>query len=941
MNQLLWDAYRKNATAFVHEWAHERDEKGEAHSYWDAFLKIFHLERRRFARHEGRVKREGNRQGFIDLIWKGKMLVEHKSAHLDKPEDFDKTFKQAMEYVHGLPPEERPRRVILCNFKRFRIYDTENRPGGGFTEIAIADLPQRLAEFAFIPEFAGELIEKEEKANLDAVERIANIHKVLKSGHYTGHDLELLLVRMLFCMFAEDTGIFEPKQFSRYILNETLANGSEIGEALVELFEVLNTPVRKRGDVGPALKQFPYVNGGLFAEKLSRIPPGSMGLRNALETCSMFDWAGISPEIFGSLFQAVLDDTERRALGAHYTSDTNIRRLIDPLFLDDLWAEFHAVRQEPKRLNAFRLKLGRLRFLDPACGCGNFLVVTYRELRLLDLEVVKALQGIQYVTDTGLLANVRLEQFYGLEIKPVSALIAQVALHLTEHQANRALLHTFGVTIPTIPLEETPNIVAGNALQTDWESFAGSRNPGLRNLEGFVNLSPAEASFTYIIGNPPFIGSKIMDDAQREEIKTLFGNTPGSGTLDYVSGWYIKAARYLDRHPETKAAFVSTNSITQGEQVGILWGTLLETHGVNIHFAHQTFKWTNEAPGVAAVYCIIVGFGKNKPARRLLFEYADIKGEPAVSEVKNINPYLVEAGNVVVRSRQKPLCDVPEIGIGNKPIDGGFYLFSTEERDAFLQKEPRAARYFRRWIGSDEFINGWERWCLWLGGEELETLKEIPLIWERVEAVKQTRLASKSAPTQKLAQTPTRFHVENMPKGNYLVVPKVSSERRPYIPIGFENPTTLSSDLVFIIPDATLFLFGVLHSEMHMAWVRCVCGRLKSDYRYSKDIVYNNFPFPPSATAEQQAAVEAAAGSVLDVRAAHQSQAVTGSHRLTLPVSLAQLYDPAKMPADLLTAHRTLDRAVDACYGLKKPFASEAKRVAFLFGLYGEMVKKG
>ena len=923
MNPLLWDAYRKNATAFVHEWAHERDEKGEAHSYWDAFLKIFNLERRRFARHEGRVKREGNRQGFIDLIWKGKMLVEQKSAHLDKPEDFDKTFRQAMEYVAGLSPEERPLRVVLCNFKRFRIYNLQAPQSDGFTEIPIAELPQRLSEFAFIPEFAGDLITAEEKANLDAVERIASIHKVLKSAHYTGHDLELLLVRMLFCMFAEDTGIFEPKQFSKYILNNTLENGSDIGEALMELFEVLDTPVRKRGDVGHALMQFPYVNGGLFREKHVKTPPGSMGLRNALETCAMFDWSGISPEIFGSLFQAVLDDTERRALGAHYTSDTNIRRLIDPLFLDELWTEFQAARYDTKKLNAFRLKLGKLRFLDPACGCGNFLVVTYRELRVLDMEVVKVMQGIQYVTDTSLLTNIRLEQFYGLEIKPVSALIAQVALHLTEHQANRVLLQTFGVTIPTIPLHESPNILTGNALQINWELLpSGGRTDAAAAVE-----SPAPA-FSHIIGNPPFIGSKIMDDAQRDDIKALFGNISGSGTLDYVCGWYVKAAAYLDKNPDTKVAFVSTNSITQGEQVGMLWGTLLEKHGISIHFAHQTFKWMNEAPGVAAVYCIIVGFGKSKPARRRLFEYADIKGEPVVSEVKNINPYLVEAGDVVVRSRQKPVCDVPEIGIGNKPIDGGFYLFSTGERDEFLKKEPRAARYFRRWIGSDEFINGWERWCLWLGEEDINVLKEIPLIWERVEAVKQTRLASKSAPTQKLAEKPTRFHVENMPKGNYLVIPEVSSERRHYIPIGYENPQTLASNLVKIIPNATLFLFGVLHSEMHMAWVRCVCGRLESRYRYSKDIVYNNFPFPTATTPDQKATVETAAQMVLDVRAVHQSAGK----------NLAQLYDPEKMPADLLAAHVALDRAVDACYGLKKPFASEAKRVAFLFGLYGEMV---
>ncbi|MBX2889310.1 MAG: class I SAM-dependent DNA methyltransferase [Saprospiraceae bacterium] len=934
MNQLLWDTYRKNATAFVHEWAHERDEKGEAHSYWDAFLKIFNLERRRFARHEGRVKREGNRQGFIDLIWKGKMLVEQKSAHLDKPEDFDRTFRQAMEYVNGLPPEERPRRVVLCNFKRFRIYNLEDRKAGDFVEIAIAELPQRLTEFAFIPEFAGELIVAEEKANLDAVERIASIHKVLKSSHYTGHDLELLLVRMLFCMFAEDTGIFEPKQFSKYILNNTLENGSDIGEALVELFEILNTPVRRRDDVGAALKQFPYVNGGLFAEKLSKTPPGSMGLRNALETCAMFDWADISPEIFGSLFQAVLDDTERRALGAHYTSDTNIRRLIDPLFLDDLWAEFNAVRHDTKKLNAFRLKLGKLRFLDPACGCGNFLVVTYRELRVLDMEVVKVLQGIQYVTDTSLLANVQLGQFYGLEIKPVSALIAQVALHLTEHQANRVLLQTFGVTVPTIPLDESPNIVTGNALQTDWERLLYS--PG-------VSKSPGE--FAFIIGNPPFIGSKIMDDAQRDEIKTLFGNAPGSGTLDYVSGWYIRAAAYLDKHPDTKVAFVSTNSITQGEQVGMLWGTMLEKHGITIHFAHQTFKWTNEAPGVAAVYCIIVGFGKTKPARRLLFEYADIKGEPIVSEVKNINPYLVEAGDFFIQKRRKPILKVPEISFGSMPNDGGYLLFSDEEKKTFLTQEPEAAKWIKPMLSAHEFLNGKKRWCLWLVDISKNELAALNEVGKRVEEVKRYRSASTREATRKLAHTPALFGENRQPKTNFILIPRHSSENRKYIPMGFFSPDFIASDSCLSIANASIFDFGILTSEMHMAWVKYVCGRIKSDYRYSNEIVYNNFPFPTATTPDQKAAVEAAAQAVLDVRAhwlnpTPDPSPDTSGRGDAAPRNLAQLYDPDKMPADLLAAHQALDRAVDACYGVKKPFASEAKRVAYLFGLYVEMTKE-
>ncbi len=786
--------------------------------------------------------------------------MEHKSASKDRPEDFDDALRQAEEYIAGLSKEDRPRTLVVCNFKRFRVYDLnaeatnlEGVPHIGYVEVLLSELPRHLEVFAFMPEYADLAREQEEKANLEAVLRISNVYKTLHSAGYRGHDLELLLVRILFCVFAEDTGIFEPKQFSNFIEKHTLDNGSDIGESLEQIFEVLNTPFRLRQhDAVDPIRQFPYVNGGLFAEKLTRTPPSLSGIRNAVLGCGdLFDWAQISPEIFGSLFQEALEETERRSLGAHYTSERNILRLLEPLFLDDLREEFRLARRDRKKLEAFRQKISRLQFLDPACGCGNFLVVTYRELRLLDLETARLLQGDQQVLDISMLENVRLENFSGMEIKPVSALIAQVALWLTKHQCNRLLNTAFHTHLKSVPIDEAAKVVTGNALTMDWLDLG---------------------SFDFIIGNPPFSGSKIMSDEQREEIKTLFGNEAGSGTLDYVTGWYLKAAQYLNTHPNTRAAFVSTNSIAQGEQVGMLWGTLLEKYGVKIHFAHQTFKWMNEAPGVAAVYCIIVGFGKQKIARKLLFEYADIKGEPTVSEVKNINPYLVEAGDVVVRSRQKPLCDVREMSIGNKPIDAGNYLFMTDERDEFLKKEPAAAKYFRRWIGADEFINGWERWCLWLGNEKDEVLKTMPEVWARVEAVQKFRLASKSTPTKKLAEKPTRFHVENFPLKNYLLIPRVSSEKRRYIPIGFIEPETLSSDSVHLIPNSDIFHFGVLISKMHMAWVRSVCGRLKSDYRYSKDIVYNNFPFPTAATSLQQSLVESAAQAVLDIRKNYQDK---------------------------------------------------------------------
>ena len=929
MNNMNQEIYRRRAEAFVVDYLHVRDEKGEAHSFWDRFFEIFGLQRIRYANHEARVKREGNRQGYIDLLWKGKLLVEHKSASKDKSEDFDEALRQALEYVAGLHLNERPRKLVVCNFKRFRIYDLCHSIGSDvdhatqkvdFIEISFADLPKHITDFAFMPEFAELAREQEEKANLEAVLRISNVYKTLLNAGYRGHDLELLLVRVLFCVFAEDTGIFEPKQFSEYLEKYTLDNGSDIGESLEVLFEALNTPVRmRRFEKGDPLGLFPYVNGGLFADKLSRTPPSLSGIRNALLSCGdLFDWSQISPEIFGSLFQEALESTERRSLGAHYTSEKNILRLLEPLFLNDLREEFRNARRDRRKLEAFRKKISRLRFLDPACGCGNFIVVTYRELRLLDLETARILQGDQGVLDISMLENVRLENFCGIEIKPVSALIAQVALWLTKHQCNRLLNTAFHTHIKTVPIDEAAKITEGNALIINWSDLGNSGNG-----------QASEMPFDYIIGNPPFSGSKIMDDEQREEIKTLFNHESGSGTLDYVTGWYLKAARYMDAHPTTRTAFVSTNSISQGEQVGMLWGTLFEKHGVNIHFAHQTFKWLNEAPGVAAVFCIIVGFGKQKVARRLLFEYADIKGEPTVSEVKNINPYLVEAGNIWIKSRSKPLCKVPEIKFGNQPIDGGFLLLSDEERDNLLKKDPSVAKFIRQYVGSDEYINGKSRWCLWLYNIAKEKFESIPVIMEQLEKVKSFRLASKRPDTNKLAATPWLFAFVSHTESSYVIIPSVSSERRRYVPIGFMTKEVIASNLCLIVPNANLFHFGVLTSEMHMSWMRSVCGRLKSDYRYSNSIVYNNFPFPTAATTEQQTIVESAVQAMLDVRKAYSEKGD----------SLAKLYDPEKMPADLLKAHQALDKAVDACYGIKKGFTSEAKRVAFLFELYEELVK--
>jgi hypothetical protein len=684
---------------------------------------------------------------------------------------------------------------------------------------------------------------------------------------------------------------------------------------LGQLFQVLNTHESQRSkNIDEQLGKFAYINGRLFEETLP-MADFSTAMREALLDACALDWSAISPAIFGSLFQSIMDEKARRNLGEHYTSEANILKLIKPLFLDELHAEFERVKGNRNKLFEFHKKLRQLTFFDPACGCGNFLVISYRELRELELKVLRADHELsahkgQLTVDVHGLIGVNVDQFFGIEIEEFPAQIAQVALWLVDHQMNLRVSVEFGLYFARIPLKSTPGIRHANALRLDWNEVL----PAVR--------------CTYLLGNPPFIGAKFMDDAQREDSRLVFEGIDNSGLLDFVSAWYVKATRYVKTETNCRCAFVSTNSITQGEQVGVLWGWML-SQGIRIQFAHRTFNWSNEARGKAAVHCVIVGFGLQDLSNKTIYEYEDIKGTPLAVHAKNINPYLVDAPDVVLPRRNKPICDVPEIGIGNKPIDDGNYLFSTEERDAFIALEPQSQKWFRRWLGADEFLNGYERWCLWLGDCSPSELRAMPEAMKRVQAVKKARLVSKSAPTRKLADTPTRFHVENMPDSSYLVLPEVSSERRVFIPFGFENPETLCSNLVKMAPNASLLHFGVLSSTMHNAWVRFTCGRLKSDFRYSSSVVYNNFPWPGFAgeplSDKHRTAIEQAAQCVLDARAQFAD------------ASLADLYDPLTMPPALLKAHQKLDTAVDAAYqpsGGKKSYASDAERVAFLFDLY-------
>jgi len=906
---LSWNEIKDRALRFSREWQHESSEDAEAKTFWDGFFDVFGVSRRRVANFEKKVKKLDGKDGYIDLLWKGVLLIEHKS----RGKDLDRAHTQARDYFHGLTDAELPRYLLVCDFERFRLYDLET--GEIPTEFALKDLQKHVRQFGFIAGYQARSFKEEDPVNVLAAERMGKLHDALKAAGYDGHALEVLLVRLLFCLFGDDTGIFPRHAFHELLAQRTGVDGADTGQWLAQLFQVLDTaPDRRQKTLDAQLAEFPYVNGKLFAEPLP-LAAFDANMRDLLLQASALDWSRISPAIFGSMFQSVMDKKARRNLGAHYTSEKNILKLIGPLFLDELKAELERIGNHESKLKSFHVKLASLRFLDPACGCGNFLVIAYRELRLLEIEVLQRLYARQGSVLHGVADHVAIDvdQFYGIEIEEFPAQIAQVALWLMDHQMNLRVAEQFGEYFARLPLTKAPTIVHGNALRIDWKEV----------------VKPEQLS--YILGNPPFIGAKLMTVDQREALLTVAGKLKGAGLLDFVSAWYLKAAEYIgDRH--IRAAFVSTNSITQGEQVGVLWSDLL-SRGFHIQFAHRTFRWNNEARGVAAVHCVIVGFGHDEIKPRRLFDYEQPKADPHELAASNINPYLVDAPDTLLPNRSKPLCAAPGIGIGNKPIDGGNYLFTTAERDAFIAAEPESAEWFRRWLGSDEFINGWERWCLWLGDCPPGQLRHMPLTMQRVEAVRAFRLASKSAPTQKLAATPTRFHVENIPSDNYLVIPKVSSERRVYIPLGFESPDTLSSDLLFVAQRVTHFHFGVLHSTMHMAWMRQICGRLESRYRYSAGIVYNNFPWPESPDDKHRAAIESAAQSVLDVRAQFPGS------------TLADLYDPLSMPPALVKAHQQLDKAVDAAYvvaekaaGRKPPkLGSDAERVVFLFERYQQL----
>jgi len=892
---LSWNEIKSRAIQFSKEWENETSENAEAKSFWDDFFNVFGIPRRRVATFETKITKGNRKDGYIDLLWKGNLLVEHKSAG----KDLDRAYKQATEYFPGLKEYDLPKYILVCNFQTFRIYDLEIDKT---IEFKLSEFVKNVHHFSFIAGYQKHTYKEQDPVNIEAALLMGKIHDKLKAVGYEGHPLEVYLVRLLFCLFADDTTIFERDIFKDFILQRTSEDGSDLAARLSELFYVLNTPIEKRlKNIDEQLNSFPWVNGKLFEETL---PPAAFDsqMRQILLECCALDWSKISPAIFGSMFQSVMNPQERRNLGAHYTSEKNILKLIKPLFLDKLWLDFKSLKGNRNKLIEFHKKIGSLRFLDPACGCGNFLVITYRELRLLEIEILRSLnktgQGFLDVRDLILLD---VDMMSGIECEEFPVRIAEVAMWLVDHQMNMLISKEFGQYFVRLPLKKAANIVHSDALTADWN-----------------NIVPV-SKLSYILGNPPFIGSKLMKQSQRDAIVELFENSNGSGTLDYVTGWYIKAAKLI-QGTNISVAFVSTNSITQGEQPSIVWGHLLNKYGIKIHFAHRTFKWTNEAKGKAAVYCVIIGFANYDINSKIVFEYENIKGEPHEVKVKNINPYLIDAKDILIGKRSNPICNVPKMSFGNMPLDGGNLLLTDSEKSDLVLNEPDAKKFIKPLISAREFLNNEKRWCIWLVGADPTELRKLPRILERIEKVRQFRLASIAPSTQKFATTPTLFRDTNQSK-TYILIPSTSSENRKYIPLGFFGKNDIANNSCHIIPKGTLYDFGVLTSEMHMVWLKYIGGRLKSDLRYSKDIVYNNYPWPEHPTEKQKKTIEKSAQKILDIR-----KRFPGS-------SFADLYDPLTMPPELIKAHLELDKVVDLSYR-PQPFTSDAKRMEFLFELY-------
>lgn len=1081
MTQTQQQSAAKN---FAAQWLGKGDEKQETQRFWMELLgEVLGIRNpASYIEFEKRVKL--SHTSYIDAyIPETKVLIEQKGIKIDLKKAYEQSdgtlltpYEQAKRYVNDMKASEKPRWIVVNNFAEFNVYDMEN-PQNPPEVIFLKDLAKDFYRLEFLVDRKNENIRREEEISLAAGKLVGKMYDALikefipqgENGGLTAdqaRSLNILCVRLVFCFYAEDAGLFATRTaFEDYLRSFNLQN---VRLALINLFKALDTKIEERDKYDTSLNPFPYVNGGLFKDEKIEIPNFTQEIVDVLcNDCAAFNWSEISPTIFGAVFESTLNPETRRKGGMHYTSIENIHKVIDPLFMDSLNKEFEEIcgikkenchyparpdklqsmdsrvkhgndsgnghekdsetrmslsgltrqsrgnnitlsKSQKEKLFAFQKKLGALTFLDPACGSGNFLTETFLSLRRLENKVISLLNKGERVFGFDEFIHVKISQFFGIEINDFAVTVAKTALWIAESQMINETEKIMAQQISFLPLTTNAFIVEGNALKMDWATLKPideNAMPAMLAMpdDGLfagitTHVDGSAHHYDYIMGNPPFVGARLMSESQKSDVLSVWGNVKNIGNADYVSCWYKKAADLI-RGTSTKCALVSTNSITQGEQVAIMWKPLF-AQGIKIDFAYRTFRWDSESTEKAHVHCVIVGFsqrdkesgtreeGNQKTGIRRQEEgghpeldsgaasrlqipsqcgqkfIIDEKGERHIA--KNINGYLLDAPDIFVESRQKPLCSVPEIGIGNKPIDGGNYLFTEDEKNAFVKKEPRTEKYFKKWLGSDEFINRYNRWCLWLGDANPAELVKIPLVMERVKAVREFRLASKSAPTQKLAEKPTHFHVENMPKSEYILIPRVSSEKRSYIPIGFITPDILCSDSVHILNCsksklAPIFVFGILTSSVHMAWTRAVCGRLKSDYRYSKDIVYNNFPFVtpeshadsellrnsrnqekstetpsgvsnpygnlPHCTQAQAQKIESDAQAILDARAKYPE------------LSLAELYgENMFMFPELEKAHKENDRAVLQAYGFPQD-ATESEIVAQLFEMYEKLTQ--
>lgn len=909
---------RKAAKEFAAYWQGKGYEKGQSQPFWLSLLnKVYGVENpEQFISFENQVHLDHT--SFIDgYISETKVMIEQKSIKKDllapiKQSDGTllKPIEQAKRYAAELPVSQHPKWIVTCNFEKFLVYDMEH-PHNEPEEILLSNLPEEYYRLNFLVDNGSAHIRKEMEVSMAAGELVGKLYNAFlnqyndPSNAESLRSLNKLCVRLVFCLYAEDAGIFgEHDMFHDYLERFEVR---DLRRALIDLFKVLDQKPAKRDPyLDKQLAAFPYVNGGLFEDENIEIPNCTEEIRDLLlqKASSDFDWSKISPTIFGAVFESTLNPETRRSGGMHYTSIENIHKVIDPLFLDELKNEFTKIknitvkRTRKLQLEAFQKKLAGLKFLDPACGSGNFLTETYISLRKIENEVIRLLTGGEMIL--GELLNpiqVQIKQFYGIEINDFAVAVAKTALWIAESQMMKATEDIVHMSLDFLPLKTYTNIHEGNALSMDWEDVVPKNE------------------LNYIMGNPPFVGARMMSAAQKNELLKIFDGLKNAGNLDYVSCWYKKATEMM-HHSKIRTALVSTNSITQGEQVAILWKPLFE-EGVHIDFAYRTFRWDSEASNRANVHCVIIGFSiSNNLAEKIIFT-----GNQRQS-VKHINAYLLDGDDIFVKNRKTVLCKpAPEARSGNKPIDDGNYLFLPEEMEEFIKKEPLAKNFFRPWIGAYEFINRKPRYCLWLGDCSPSELRRMPLCLKRVEAVKEFRLNSKSPGTRKLADKPTRFHVETIPTKPFLVMPLTSSERRKYVPIGFLPPNYLASNLVVVVANASLYDFGVITSNVFMAWMRYVCGRLKSDYRITKDNVYNNFPWP-TPTEAQKAKIAQTAQGILDARALYPDS------------SLADLYDDSAMPFKLLKAHRANDKAVMEAYGFYGKGMTESQCVAELMKMY-------